>query len=74
MTLHVEFTFSLWWVVAWLAVGVLLTPLVEWLGWRSIAPPRKPFRQAYWQALRRRPYWPLVVVALWPLALWGALR
>jgi len=62
-------TLHLWWLWAYLAVGVVLVLPINWLALRQIAAPRPRF----WQLVRRHPWTNLLTVALWPAALWELL-
>lgn len=66
-------TLQLWWLLAYLAVGVVLVLPLEWLAWRSIHHP-PPFWRELARGLRRRPWMPLVAIAVWPYALIEAVR
>lgn len=75
--IHVSFAIHLWWIGAYLAIGVLLWLPLEYVPYRQIhCPP-----QGFWAGARsnlRRHGWAaplriLVPVVVWPLAVWETI-
>lgn len=67
----VTITLHLWWLGAYLAVGVVSWLPISWLGWRSLA---RPSRGPFWPPHVGRWWYPLAAIAVWPFALWEVLR
>lgn len=80
------FTFYVWWLWPYLAVGVITLPWLTWSAYRSV-PGWERSGISYWRVLfgggtstrNDRRWWVRVaavaaVVAAWPLALWEELR
>lgn len=73
---EVTITFHLWWLWAYLGIGVVLYLPLNWLVWR-----RKDwhgdfsFWRSQWANLRRDHFLPLLVqVVAWPLSIWEDFR
>jgi hypothetical protein len=67
--MSVTITFHLWWLLAYLAIGVVLVLPINWLALQQILAPRPQF----WEMVRRHPWGNLLTVTLWPAALWELL-
>lgn len=75
--MSVTVTLHLWWLGAYLAVGVVLFLPCNWWAWRrkSIGHPDFSFWRTLWANIRREHGWPIVLqVIAWPLALWEDIR
>lgn len=71
--MSVTVTLHAWWLLAYMAVGLVLWLPLEWVAWRSTHA-REGFGSRLYQGLRGRPLVPLFTMLLWPLAIWEAVR
>lgn len=71
--MSVTVTFYAWWVLVYLAVGVVLFFPLNYLAWRHTVNPR-PFWHEFRRNWTRRWYVIPATVVLWPLALWEEVR
>jgi hypothetical protein len=67
-------TLHLWWLWAYLLIGVVLYFPLEYVAWRSLALPRNPFWIDWRLAVRLWPYAPVVSVLAWPVAVYKVIR
>lgn len=67
-------TLHLWWLWAYLAIGLVLWLPLEWLAWRSLARPRDSYWRSFARGIRGRWWLPLTIVCLWPVAVWEEVR
>ena len=66
----IHFTFYLWWLYLYLAIGVVLFLPLNWLALKQIANP-----DPFWVEVRRSRWSSrLIQVVAWPLAIWEVLR
>lgn len=71
--MSVTVTLHLWWVLAYLAAGVVTFMPLNWWALQHLARPRPTF----WQEMRRtmhRPKAVAVQIVAWPLAFWEVAR
>lgn len=71
MSYTLTITIHLWWLFAYLGIGAALLPLLAWLAERHMQHPRP-----LWRVLLRPVHWyyPLVIIPLWPVAVWEEVR
>lgn len=63
-------TLYLWWLWAYLAIGVALQPWMAWHYWRTTNNP-----DSFWMTVKRiRPKRLPASILLWPWAMWEHLR
>lgn len=70
----VTFTLHLWWLWPYLAAGAVLWLPLEWVAWRRTTKRRHPFWT--WLRVMVRDHWyePVVIVLVWPAAVWEEIR
>lgn len=68
-------TIPLWLPIAYLLTGLVLWLPLEYLAWRNIqVSDRGSFWSGFRERLPRRPWVPLAIVLVWPLAVWEHIR
>lgn len=60
------------WIVAYLAIGLVLWLPLEAKMWSRTTKRRTPFWRELRRSVRKRPHVPVVAIVAWPLALYEA--
>lgn len=72
--MSITITLHAWYLLAWVGLGAVLWLPLEYLAYRTLAPPKPPFWPYFRSQSHHRPWIVLVIWVLWPLTAWEVFR